>query len=81
MCDSLPGTANNGVIADGGGAGASADGFGMVGSGSIGVTFLYKDRLHSANAPPLMPLCHRCPGHMACHHYSVASSLLLSRRS
>ena len=33
----------------------------------------YLECLHSADAPPLMPPCHRCPGHTACHRYSAAS--------
>ncbi len=38
----LAGAPNNGVITHGAGmADGAADGFGMVGSGSIGVTFLF----------------------------------------
>src|SRR6202451_290670 len=33
----------------------------------------YLECLHSADAPPLMPPCHRCPGHTACHRGSAAS--------
>ena len=50
-----PGTENSGVITPGCVRAWAAAGFGRVGSGSIGVTFLAKDCLHSANAPPLSP--------------------------
>jgi D-erythronate 2-dehydrogenase len=41
----------------------------------------FQDCLHSANAPPLVPSSHRCPGHTACHQCSAASSPPISRTS